>query len=108
MSEDEFTTFLMCKGQQPSKEEEKQNEIKEEQLYTITGQNFNKYPGLGQLTEVEDNLPGMSTTTFDFLKNPSTKTRLKTVNKLLGGKKSKSSSNFFNKSKNKYIINKED
>ena len=108
MSEDEFTTFLMCKGQQPPKEEEKQNEIKEEQLYTITGQNFNKYPGLGQLTEVEDNLPGMSTTTFDFLKNPSTKTRLKTVNKLLGGKKSKSSSNFFNKSKNKYIVNKED
>ena len=109
MSEEEFTAFLMCKGNQPPKEEEeKQNEIKEAQLYTLTGQNFNKYPGLGQLTEIEENLPCMSTTTFDFLKNPSTKTRLKHVKKLLGGKKSKSSSNFFNKSKNKYIVNKED
>ena len=107
MNEEEFTNFLLNKGQ-PQQEEEKQNEIKDTQLYSLTGQNFYKYSGgMGQLTEIEENLPGMSTTTFDFLKNPSTKARLKHVNKVLG-KKSKSSSNFFNKSKNKYKINKND
>ena len=107
MNEEEFTNFLLNKGQ-PQQEEEKQNEIKDTQLYSLTGQNFYKYSGgMGQLTEIEENLPGLSTTTFDFLKNPSTKARLKHVNKVLG-KKSKSSSNFFNKSKNKYKINKND
>ena len=37
----------------------------------------------------EEILPGMSTTTFDFLKNPSTKARLNHVNKILKNKKSK-------------------
>ena len=106
MSEEEFTTFLLNKG--VPEEEEKQNEIKDTQLYTLTGQNFYRTPAtLGQYTETEEILPGMSTTTFDFLKNPSTKARLRSVNKILG-KKSKSSSNFFNKPKIKYIINKQD
>ena len=65
---------------QSQEEEEKQNEIKDTQLYSLTGQNYNKYSSgigqFGQITEIEENLPGMSTTTFDFLKNPSTKTRL--------------------------------
>ena len=111
MSEEEFTDFLINKGQVPKEEEEeeeKQNDIKASQLYSLTGQNFYKYPmGVGQMTEVEENLPGMSTATFDFLKNPSTKARLRHVNKVLG-KKSKSSSNFFNKSKLKYTYDKND
>ena len=110
MNEEEFTNFLLNKGQS-QEEEEKQNEIKDTQLYSLTGQNYNKYSSgigqFGQITEIEENLPGMSTTTFDFLKNPSTKTRLKQVNKMLG-KKSKSTSNLFNKSKNKYIYDKND
>ena len=110
MSEEEFTDFLINKGQVPKEEEEeeKQNDIKASQLYSLTGQNFYKYPmGVGQMTEVEENLPGMSTATFDFLKNPSTKARLRHVNKVLG-KKSNSSSNFFNKSKLKYTYDKND
>ena len=105
MNEEEFMTFLLNKGQ--PQEEEKQvetNEIKENQLYSLSGPNFYKNV---EVTDVDEFLPGMSTTVFDFLKNPSTKSRLKHVNKILG-KKSKSSSNIFNKSKNKYIINKND
>ena len=110
MNEEEFITFFLNKGQniEVEVEEEKQNETKDKPLYSLTGQNFYKYPpNMGQLTEIEENLPGMSTTTFDFLKNPSTKTRLKHVNKILG-KKSKSSSNFFNRSKINYKVNKDD
>ena len=105
MNEEEFMTFLLNKGQ-PQEEEKKleTNEIKENQLYSLSGPNFYKNTGV---TDVDEFLPGMSTTVFDFLKNPSTKSRLKHVNKVLG-KKSKSSSNIFNKPKNKYIINKND
>ena len=109
MNEEEFTNFLINKGQIPQ-EEEKQNDINEvkvSQLYSLTGQNFYKYPNGMGLTEVEENLPGISNTTFDFLKNPSTKARLRHVNKVLG-KKSKSSSNIFNKSKLKYTYDKND
>ena len=107
MSEEEFTTFLVNKGQSP--EEEKKNEIKDNQLYSLTGQNFYRYPGLGQFVENEETLPGMATTTFDFLKNPSTKTRLRKVNKILNGKKSKSSSNILNNhAKQRYTYDKED
>ena len=102
MSEEEFMAFLINKGQ--PEEEEKQNEIKENQLYSLSGPNFYKNTGV---TDVDEILPGMSTTTFDFLKNPSTKARLKHVNKVLG-KKSKSSSNILNRSKKGYIINKND
>ena len=105
MNEEEFIAFLLNKGQ--AQEEEKQNnqnDIKDNQLYSLSGPNFYKNTGV---TEVDEFLPGMSTTVFDFLKNPSTKSRLKHVNKVLG-KKNKSSSNFFNKSKNKYKINKND
>ena len=109
MSEEEFTNFLINKGQPQEEEKQNENEIKETQLYSLTGQNFNKHPvGIGQLTEIEEYLPGMSTNTFDFLKNPSTKSRLRHVNKVLGGKKSKSSSNILNRSKNKYIVDKKD
>ena len=79
MSEEEFATFLLNKGIDPNQEN-----IKENQLYTQS-QNF-YIP--------DEILPGMSTTTFDFLKNPSTKARLRHVNKVLKGKKSKSISNF--------------
>ena len=94
MSEEEFVTFLLNKGIDPN-----ENNIQENQLYSLTGQNFYR---------PEDNLPGMSTTTFDFLKNPSTKARLRHVNKVLGGKKSKSSSNFFGKNKKNLRIDEQD
>ena len=84
MNEEEFAIFLLNKGLDP-------NEIKEDQLYSLSGPNFYKQ---------EEILPGMSTTTFDFLKNPSTKARLRHLNKVLGGKKSKSSSNLFKNKKN--------
>ena len=80
MSKEEFATFLLNKGIDPN-----QQDINENQINSLTGQNFYIQ---------EEILPGMSTTTFDFLKNPSTKARLRHVNKVLKGKKSKSSSNF--------------
>ena len=105
IDEEEFMAFFLNKGQPQEKEKQVEvNEIKESQLYSLSGPNFYKNTGV---TDVDEFLPGMSTTVFDFLKNPSTKSRLKHVNKVLG-KKSKSSSNFLNKSKNKYIINKND
>ena len=84
MNEEEFTSFLLNKGRDP-------NQINEEE-------NQNNFQNI---LIPEENLPGMSTTTFDFLKNPSTKARLNHVNKILKGKKSKSSTNLFNKNKNK-------
>ena len=86
MSEEEFASFLLNKGIDLN-----EKNLEENQLYSLTGQNF---------YNPNDNLPGMSTTTFDFLKNPSTKARLRHVNKVLGGKKSQSSNNLFNKKKN--------
>ena len=85
MNEEEFATFLLNKGKHPSEEETDENN-------QIKGQN---------IIIQEEYLPGMSTNTYDFLKNPSTKARLRHVNKLLKNTKSKSSSNLFNKNKNK-------
>ena len=91
IDEEEFMAFFLNKGQPQEKEKQVEvNEIKESQLYSLSGPNFYKNTGV---TDVDEFLPGMSTTVFDFLKNPSTKSRLKHVNKVLG-KKSKSSSNF--------------
>lgn len=89
MNEEEFSNFLINKGIPPN-----DNDMNENQLYTV------------QDTYLKDEiLPGMSTNTFDFLKNPSTKARLRHVNKVLNGKKSKSSNNLFNhKNKNKNLI----
>ena len=85
MNEEEFAMFLLNKGIHPSEIKEEENPNTRNNIYIQ-----------------EEYLPGMSTTTFDFLKNPSTKERLRQVNKLLNNKKSKSSSNLFmNKNRNK-------
>ena len=92
MNEEEFVSFLLNKGINPSEIEIKEDKPKENIVYIQ-----------------EENLPGMSTTTFDFLKNPSTKERLRQVNKLLKGKKSKSSSNLFiNKNKKNLKLDEKD
>jgi hypothetical protein len=107
MSEEEFTQFLQCKGQQPEEDEEN---IKDNQLYSHTGQNFYKYQHmLDQLRDSEEVfLPGMSTTTFDFLKNPSTKKRLRAL-QTLNNTQSKSTSNMLLHAKNKnFPVDKED
>ena len=107
MSEEEFTQFLQCKGIQPDEDED---QIKENQLYSQTGQNFYKYQHM--LDQLGDNeevfLPGMSTTTFDFLKNPSTKKRLRAL-QTLNNTQSKSTSNMLLHAKNKnFPVDKED
>jgi hypothetical protein len=107
MSEEEFTQFLQCKGQQPEEDEEN---IKDNQLYSHTGQNFYKYQHM--LDQLRDNeevfLPGMSTTTFDFLKNPSTKKRLRAL-QTLNNTQSKSTSNMLLHAKSKnFPVDKED
>ena len=111
MSEEEFIQFLKCKGQQQDEDEEKRrNEIRDNQLYSLTGQNFYKYQHmLDQLGDNEEEfLPGMSTTTFDFLKNPSTKKRLKAL-QTFNNTQSKSTSNMLLHAKNKnYPVDKED
>ena len=92
MNEEEFVSFLLNKGINPSEIEIKEDKPKENIVYIQ-----------------EESLPGMSTTTFDFLKNPSTKERLRQVNKLLKGKKSKSSSNLFiNKNKKNLKLDEQD
>ena len=107
MSEEEFTQFLQCKGIQPDEDED---QIKDNQLYSQTGQNFYKYQHM--LDQLGDNeevfLPGMSTTTFDFLKNPSTKKRLRAL-QILNNTQSKSTSNMLLHAKNKnFPVDKED
>ena len=92
MNEEEFASFLLNKGKDPNEIEIKENQQNENKVFIQ-----------------EENLPGMSTTTFDFLKNPSTKERLRQVNKILKGKKSKSSSNlFFNKNKKNLKLDEND
>ena len=110
MSEEEFTQFLQSKGQQPDEEEERRSKERDNQLYSTTGQNFYKYQHLlDQLGDNEDVfLPGMSTTTFDFLKNPSTKKRLKAL-KTLNNTQSKSTSNMLLHAKTKnFPVDKEE
>ena len=93
MTEDEFTYFLLNKGIL-------ENFPEEEKLYTISKPQFYK-------TEVKNNqiinddeiLPGMSTSYFDFLKNPSTTSRLRHINKTLH-KTNRSQSNFNKNKKN--------
>ena len=92
MNEEEFASFLLNKGKDPNEIEINENQTNENKVIIQ-----------------EENLPGMSTTTFDFLKNPSTKERLRQVNKLLNKKKSKSSSNlFFNKNKKNLKLDEND
>ena len=91
MSEEEFASFLLNKGIDPAQ--------REEELKQLNTQN---------IVIEEEILPGMSTTTFDFLKNPSTKARLNHVNKILKNKKSKSSTNLFNKNKKNLRIDEQD
>ena len=63
---------------------------------------------LDQLGDKEEFLPGMSTTAFDFLKNPSTKARLRSLQTMYDTK-SKSTSNMLVHAKTKnYPVDKED
>jgi len=109
MSEEEFTQFLISKGQQEDEEEKNKNEADENQLYSLTNQNYYKYQDmLNQLGDTDEFLPGMSTTTFDFLKNPSTKARLKSL-QTMNDTRSKSTSNMLLHAKNKnYPVDKQD
>ena len=104
MCEEEFAQFLISKGQQ-QEDEKKENEINDDN----TNQNVYIYQHLlNQLGDNEEFLPGMSNTTFDFLKNPSTKARLRSLN-AMNDTKSKSSSNMLVHAKNKnYPVDKED
>ena len=91
MNEEEFTNFLTNKGIPPNENDLNENQFPVQNFYTQ-----------------EEILPGMSTTTFDFLKNPSTKARLRQVNKILNGKKSKSSNNIFKKNNKNLILDEND
>ena len=97
MSEDEFTYFLLHKGENQNLAEQNKD-IKCEQLCSETGQNFYN---ASTLLNTDDYLPGLDNNVFDFLKNPSTRVRLKHVNKTLKNKHSRSMKNFnINKGKN--------
>ena len=109
MSEEEFTQFLISKGQQEDEEEKNKNEQNDNQLYSLTNQNYYKYQDmLNQIGDTDEFLPGMSTTTFDFLKNPSTKARLKSL-QTMNDTRSKSTSNMLLHAKNKnFPVDKQD
>ena len=109
MSEEEFTKFLISKGQQEDEEEKNKNEPNDNQLYSLTNQNYYKYQDmLNQIGDTDEFLPGMSTTTFDFLKNPSTKARLKSL-QTMNDTRSKSTSNMLLHAKNKnFPVDKQD
>ena len=109
MSEEEFTQFLISKGQQEDEEEKNKNEPNDNQLYSLTNQNYYKYQDmLNQIGDTDEFLPGMSTTTFDFLKNPSTKARLKSL-QTMNDTRSKSTSNMLLHAKNKnFPVDKQD
>ncbi len=72
MTEGEFHSFLLHKKK---KSKPKKVENNNENNNTL---NINK--------KEEEVLPGMSTSYFDFLKNPSTTARLEHINKTLDGK----------------------
>ena len=119
MNEEEFTNFLLNKGETNNNinnntynntvnNEEEKNPIE-------TSNNNNNFYSTAPLKnnnnltveEEEDDdqpLPGMSTTTMDFLKNPSTKFRLNALNKSLN-KKSHSKSPNHNTSLNNINYN---
>ena len=109
MSQEEFIQFLISKGYQEDEEEKKRKEINEKQLYSVTNQNIYKYQDmLDKLGDTDDFLPGMSTTMFDFLKNPSTKARLRSL-QTMNETRNKSASNMLEHAKNKnYPVDKED
>ena len=92
MTENEFYSFLLQKNKIPknysniniNKNQLYKNNIpKKSQSIPISPKGFQK----NNNCEI---LPGMSTSYFDFLKNPSTYARLKHINKTLKGKRAKS------------------
>ena len=89
MNEEEFYSFLSPKKPLPLN-----NYNYDKQLYQINEPILNKNipvtPNTFQKSNNNEILPGMSTSYFDFLKNPSTTARLRHINKTLRGKRSQS------------------
>ena len=102
MTEEEFYSFLLHKNKMPRNYST--ININENQLYKTNipkkSQTIPVSPRTLQKNNSSEILPGMSTSYFDFLKNPSTTARLKHINKTLKGKRSKST---FDDSRHKNI-----
>ena len=100
MTEEEFTSFLLHKNNNKILSRDNSNiNINENELMKATNNQNNHIDSIKEkyLNENNNNtnknneiLPGMSTSYFDFLKNPSTNARLKHINKMLKGKRSQS------------------
>ena len=106
MTEEEFYSFILQKKETPQSNSSPVV-LNENKLYHIN------YPPESRTIEVDrqqiqnnndEILPGMSTSYFDFLKNPSTGARLRHINKTL--KKSKRSQSALDNSATKYKLHK--
>ena len=106
MTEEEFYSFILQKKETPQSNSSPVA-LNENKLYHIN------YPPESRTIEVDrqqiqnnndEILPGMSTSYFDFLKNPSTGARLRHINKTL--KKSKRSQSALDNSATKYKLHK--
>ena len=110
MTEGEFYSFILQKNENEISPDNLNiktnmniNENKLYQIYTLPmNQNIEVTPKTYQ-NKNNEILPGMSTSYFDFLKNPSTTARLKHINKTLKGKRSLSA---LDNSGSKYQLNK--
>ena len=94
MTEDEFHNFLIQKKEQLKP---KDKNLNENEIPNLNINNINK--------KEEEVLPGMSTSYFDFLKNPSTTARLDHINKTLDAKNINYKKININKNNNKSNIN---
>ena len=94
MTEDEFHNFLIQKKEQLKP---KDKNLNENEIPNLNINNINK--------KEEEILPGMSTSYFDFLKNPSTTARLDHINKTLDAKNINYKKININKNNNKSNIN---
>jgi len=98
MTEEEFYSFLLHKNNNKTLSRDNSNNNKNEnelmkETYSPNKQTVSiKEKTLNRNINNTNNdiLPGMSTSYFDFLKNPSTTARLKHINKILKGKRSQS------------------
>ena len=100
MTEEEFYSFLLHKNNNRALSRNNYNINKNEndlmkETYSPDNQPVfikEKTPNKNNNNDINKNdiLPGMSTSYFDFLKNPSTTKRLKHINKILKGKRSQS------------------
>ena len=94
MNEEEFFSFLLPKENNEDLSPNNLNSnLNEDKLFQTVYSPQSQTIPINQKTILENQneiLPGMSTSYFDFLKNPSTTARLKHINKTLKGKRSQS------------------